>query len=218
MSIVTHLPAGFVLGLLLAVSPSSAFAHSGSGGSRSGGISTALSHTPSSRAARPAARAAPGAKSITPSPGTATAGAVGLPTLQGPQTSPACETDESVNCEAKIESYSTATQGDPNPVWIAPVPTTIPPTPAAPPIVEPATDTGIPLEQSGGTTQIETAGGGPTLADCMSLWDKDVHMTKALWKTVCVRTMNGIDEPSEGLGIPMPKASSRAHVLPVAHN
>lgn len=219
MSIVTHLPAGLVLGLLLAVSPSSAFAHSGSGGLRSGGISTALSHTPSSHVAKPAPRAASGAKSITSSPGTANAGdALGLTTLRGPPISPACETDESVNCEARIESYSTATQGDPNPAWIAPVPTTIPPTPAAPPIVEPATDTGALFEQSSGATQIETAGGGPTLADCMALWDKDVHMTKALWKTVCVRTMNGIDEPSEGLGIPMPKASSPAHVLPVARN
>lgn len=229
MSIVTHLPAGLVLGLLLAVSPDIASAHAGGGGARSvgtsPGISTALSHKPSSPSRGVPARAATGATSITSSTGkatsstgTATEGALGSPTLNIPQTSPACETDESVNCEAKIESYSTVTQGDPNPAWIAPVPTTIPPTPAAPTIVEPATDTGILLEQSGGTTQIETAGGGPTLAECMSLWDKDVHMTKALWKTVCIRTMNGINEPSEGLGIPMPKTSSRAHVLPVARN
>ncbi|WP_439541797.1 hypothetical protein [Hyphomicrobium sp.] len=235
MSIVTHLPAGLVLGLLLAVSPGAASAHQGGGGAHSVGVSpgipTALSHKPSSLslsspAIGAAARTATGATSIpsspgAASPGAATGGALGSPTLNIPPTSPACETAESVNCEAKIESYATVTQGDPNPPWIAPVPTTIPPTPAAPAIVEPSTDTGTLLEQSGGATQIETAGGGPTLTDCMSLWDKDVHMTKALWKTVCIRTMNGIDEPTEGLGIPMPKASAasaRVHALPVARN
>lgn len=230
MSIVTHLPAGLVLGLLLAVSPGAASAHGGTGGSHSRGISTPLSHTPSSPSlsssspgatahAATSATSIPSSAAKASSPaGSATESAVGQQTQIGAPASSACETAESVNCEARIESYATATQGDPNPPWIAPVPTVIPPTPAAPAIVEPSTDTGIPLEQSGGATQIVPAGGGPTLADCMSLWDKDVHMTKALWKTVCVRTMNGIDEPTEGLGLPTPKASSSAHALPVARN
>jgi hypothetical protein len=160
---------------------------------------------------------------VNPAPGTPSsspAGAAALSTLAPPVSaiSPACETAESVNCEAKIEAYSSATQGDPNPPWTAPVPTTVPPTPAAPAIVEPSTNTDPVLEQSGGASQVETAGGGPTLADCMSLWEKDVHMTKALWKTVCIRTMNGISEPSEGLGIPMPHSSKPIHVSHVAPN
>jgi hypothetical protein len=195
-------------------------------------MSTSLSHMPSLHSPTPAARAATGAKMAAPSPsaasagnaasaaavGAATAGAFAAPTLPVPAISSACETAESVNCEAEIESHLTVTQGDPNLPWSAPVPTTIPPTPAAPQIVEPSTDTGAILEGSGGASQVETAGGGPTLTDCMSLWDNDVHMTKALWKSVCIRTMNGIDEPSEGLGIPTPKAPSRAHVSPVVRN
>lgn len=44
-------------------------------------------------------------------------------------------------------------------------------------------------------------GGGSTVADCMGLWDKSSHMSKASWKETCVRTLNGIDLPAEGLGV-----------------
>ena len=145
-----------------------------------------------------------------------------MPLPLPPTVSTTCETGEGANCEARIESYSTVTEGDPNSTWSAPVPTTVPPTPTAPQIVEPTTETGPILEESGGAAQVDTTGGGPTLADCMSLWDKDVHMTKALWKTVCIRTMNGINEPSEGLGLSTPKAQHapvpKAITPTIAHN
>jgi len=38
-------------------------------------------------------------------------------------------------------------------------------------------------------------GGGKTLGDCMGLWDPDTHMTKAEWKTACLRTMQGYLSP-----------------------
>ncbi len=116
------------------------------------------------------------------------------------QSQSACETARKCQLrKTRIESLLTVTQGDPNPLWSAPVPTIIPPTPPMPQIVEPSTDTGPILEQSGGASQGRNRRWrARRLPDCMSLWDKDVHMTKALWKTVCVRTMNGIDEPSEG--------------------
>ncbi|CAN0488815.1 unnamed protein product, partial [Phaeothamnion confervicola] len=77
-----------------------------------------------------------------------------------------------------------------------------PPTPATDPIPEPATSAAGPLiEGSGGSSRpANNPGGGPTLADCMALWEPAVHMSKPLWKDVCVRTMNGINEPQVAIG------------------
>ncbi len=53
---------------------------------------------------------------------------------------------------------------------------------------------------SGGTPRqtLQFGGGGPTLADCMSIWDPTTDMSKSEWKATCVRTMNGVDLPIEG--------------------
>jgi hypothetical protein len=112
----------------------------------------------------------------------------------------ACEGEAQVNCEARAQATRSAAGGDPDPVWAAPAPTAVPPAPAEPPVPEPPAPNTQNFEESGGVRAITPEGGAPTLADCMSLWSPDVHMTKVLWKDVCVRTMNGIDEPSLALG------------------
>jgi hypothetical protein len=48
--------------------------------------------------------------------------------------------------------------------------------------------TGVP-----GTQDIAYGGGGPSLNDCMSLWDKTTDMSKSEWKDTCTRTMNGTE-------------------------
>lgn len=122
-------------------------------------------------------------------------------TTPPPNLASRCEGEVAANCEAKGEALFSASQGDSAPVWTAPVPTAVPATPAAPAITEPQqTGDTLSLEQSGGASGVViTAGGGPTLDDCMALWAPAVHMTKALWKDVCVRTMNGINEPEVAL-------------------
>jgi hypothetical protein len=53
----------------------------------------------------------------------------------------------------------------------------------------------------------------------MALWEPAVHMTKALWKDVCVRTMNGIEEPQVALGWVDPTAAPhREHTTKTRHN
>ncbi len=118
-----------------------------------------------------------------------------------PSFAASCEGETGAHCEATLQSQFDASGGDPNPIWSTPVPTVVPPTPAAPAITEPLVQTGPVVEQSGGSSPPLTQGGGPTLADCMSLWEPAVHMTKALWKSTCIRTMNGIDMPDDGLGL-----------------
>lgn len=141
-----------------------------------------------------------------------------MSTTLPPDVSSQCAGEVSANCEARAESDYTVSNGDPNPVWSAPVPTTVPPTPSAAPINEPqaATDE---FEQSGGGSGVmTTAGGGPTLADCMALWEPAVHMTKQLWKNVCIRTMNGINEPQLALESIDPAYVPRKHVTREARN
>jgi hypothetical protein len=65
-------------------------------------------------------------------------------------------------------------------------------------------DTNIVELSSGGSAGVSTqniafGGGGPTLTDCMSLWDKSTDMTKVEWKDTCVRTMNGTNLTPEDL-------------------
>lgn len=139
-------------------------------------------------------------------PGTGSAGdtlpATG-PTISTlpPSVATQCEGEVSVNCEATARSRNTVSNGDFDPIWSAPVPTAVPPTPPTDPIVEPQDAAEQNFEQSGGASGVAVAvGGGPTLADCMSLWEPSVHMTRPLWKDVCIRTMNGIEEPQVALG------------------
>jgi hypothetical protein len=50
----------------------------------------------------------------------------------------------------------------------------------------------------GGTAAVDHSGGsGSTLANCMQLWDASSHMSKPEWRQTCVRTLNGIDLPTE---------------------
>lgn len=57
-------------------------------------------------------------------------------------------------------------------------------TPAVPPA--PATTPPSAAELSSPTKR--------TLADCMKLWDKDTHMSKADWKATCVRSQKEADK------------------------
>lgn len=136
-----------------------------------------------------------------------------------------CQGPESANCTARLESLFTATLGDPLPLWTVPTPTVVPPTPRAPAIVEPEVTPALALGSGGGSIPTLTQGGGPTLADCMAIWDPAVHMSKSLWKNVCTRTTNGVDEPMLALGgSPEPKqtkqlaADSAHHGTHVAAN
>jgi len=45
-----------------------------------------------------------------------------------------------------------------------------------------------------GSAPSTPGGGGKSLADCMGFWDRATHMSKAEWKTACVRSME--DDPS----------------------
>jgi hypothetical protein len=76
-----------------------------------------------------------------------------------------------------------------------------------------ATATEQPNELSSGGTPRQTlryGGGGPTLTDCMSLWDPSTDMSKPEWKATCVRTLNGIDLPTEGVANPAAPAHQHA--------
>lgn len=218
----------FSVCLLLAAGTGSAWAH-GSGGTGGGigglshagaalGAPAARISAPMSSATRGMSSAEPGTAAMKPRTSTNQTGVPGGTTgnaFSGIDTTSttanimaACEQAVPSNCEATAESRSTVSGGDPNPIFTPPVATTIPATPATPAITEPATDTGPILEQSGGSSGVvTTAGGGPSLADCMALWEPAVHMTKTLWKDVCVRTLNGIEEPQVALGSVDPSAA-----------
>lgn len=47
---------------------------------------------------------------------------------------------------------------------------------------------------TGGTAAPDsTGGGGATLADCMTFWGPETHMTKVEWRATCVRSLEGLD-------------------------
>ena len=77
--------------------------------------------------------------------------------------------------------------------------------PLVPPLAPPSstTETSVIELSSGGsapgTQDIAFGGGGPTLVDCMALWDKSTDMSKAEWKDTCVRTMNGTNLTPEDI-------------------
>lgn len=57
---------------------------------------------------------------------------------------------------------------------------------------------------SGGTSRIGNPGAsGPRLAECMTVWEPALHMSKGEWRATCVRTLNGVD---------LPQGQSVAHV------
>lgn len=210
----------------LAVGTGAAFAH-GTGGSLShaGHSSAATSLAPSfvpprTQSHGEASRSPTGASGATN--GGSTSATATSPITPPPNFSSACEGEVSANCEATAESRFTVSNGDQDPSWSAPVPTAVPPTPPTDPISEPQDTTSQTFEQSGGGSGVViTEGGGPTLADCMALWEPAVHMTKELWKNVCIRTMNGIDEPQVALDSidPQTAASHRPkHTRHVAGN
>jgi hypothetical protein len=230
----------FAVCLLMAAGSGAAWAHgSGGTGGGIGGLShagTALS-APASRISAPMSSTAKGMSSAQPgaattkprtptnqtggNPGGTTGSSFGDvdTTAQAANVMTACEQGVPGNCEATAESRSTVSGGDPNPIFTPPVATTIPPTPATPAITEPTTNTGPILEQSGGSSGVvTTAGGGPSLADCMALWEPAVHMTKTLWKDVCVRTLNGIEEPQVALGSVDPTAAPHRVTTKTRHN
>ena len=188
--------------LVLTALPSWSCAQGGhAGGAPSGAahVSASMGHTTSTSPPL-GARSTPSV-SRTTSPNTGIANTVSpiAPTTPAPSFAAQCEGEVSANCEARAQSFFDATGGDLDTPWTAPVPTVVPPTPAAPAITEPSSDTQNFEQSGGGNGVIITAGGGPTLADCMALWEPAVHMTKALWKDICKRTMNGINEPTLAL-------------------
>lgn len=149
-------------------------------------------------------------RTISPTTGTTTTISPISPTTPAPSFATQCEGEVSANCEARAESLYDATGGDLATPWSAPVPAVVPATPTAPAITEPATGTQNFEQSDGGSGVVITAGGGPTLTDCMALWEPAVHMTKALWQDVCKRTMNGINEPAVALRSVDPSYGSAA--------
>ncbi len=202
----TKTAARLAAGILLAATAGVASAHGAGALSHAAapaGVQPGFHAPMSSRAmpaAHPAGLAASGPSGAGGSSGMMPAPSAVISTLP-PTVAAQCEGEVSVNCEATARSRATVSNDDPDPIWSAPVPTTVPATPPTDPIAEPQDATPENFEQSGGASGVETReGGGPTLADCMSLWEPAVHMSRPLWKDVCIRTMNGIDEPQVALG------------------
>jgi hypothetical protein len=52
------------------------------------------------------------------------------------------------------------------------------------------------------TAQSTAGGGGATLKDCMSFWDRATHMTKSEWRAACLRSQHRLDNLKiEGLTV-----------------
>jgi hypothetical protein len=54
---------------------------------------------------------------------------------------------------------------------------------------------------------------GPSLADCLDIWEPATHMSKAVWRSTSVRTLNGIDlNPTQVTGTePASKLAAMRH-------
>ncbi|MGE0023551.1 MAG: hypothetical protein AB7S70_07970 [Hyphomicrobium sp.] len=205
------------LSLCLILGTGAVWAHGASGGMHAGFAIPAPLAAPIAPMASSSARVPTAARTTTSTThGTSAGAAPALPQPTAPTPLPSsvvqgCEGAVQVNCLAKAKSTLGASGGDTTPVWSAPIPTTLPPAPTSDPITEPAQDTSLPPEQSGGASGVViTAGGGPTLTDCMVLWEPAVHMSKSDWKAVCIRTMNGIEEPSLAIRSVDPSAPAHA--------
>lgn len=208
---------GIAVGIALTASPSWSHAQGGfTGGTAhvNTGTTNAITSRATSISPSLAARStASTSRTTSPASGVASTISPIAPTTPVPSFATQCEGEVSANCEARAESLYDATGGDLATPWSAPVPTVVPATPTAPAITEPAPDTQNFEQSDGGSGVVITAGGGPTLTDCMALWEPAVHMTKALWRDVCQRTMNGINEPTLALRSVDPSygAASAAH-------
>ncbi len=189
---------GLALSLALAAGPSWSHEQGGSTGGTAH-VSESMSRTNSTSPSIAARSTTSIGRTTSPTTGTTSTISRIAPTTPAPSFASQCEGEVSVNCEARAESLYDATGGDLATPWSAPVPTVVPATPTAPAITEPASDTQNFEQSDGGSGVVITAGGGPTLTDCMALWEPSVHMTKALWRDVCKRTMNGINEPTLAL-------------------
>jgi hypothetical protein len=195
-------------------------AHSGSvSSSHSGGMSTGAMGTgtmgsPLHSSAGPALRIPMNGQSTMPgatppnaatSPGTQATqqrNAVVNPNTCDPETSQQCAVEDLELQEMQTPQPAPPLFKQPTP---APLPTQATPTPSTqanpmenlnPPLPE------TPNELSSGGTPRQGplfGGGGSTLADCMSIWDRTTDMSKSEWRATCVRTLNGIDLPTEGL-------------------
>jgi hypothetical protein len=76
--------------------------------------------------------------------------------------------------------------------------------PLSPSLQTPSTTSGGSTQRSpglsgvGGTlspsesVQIAPGGGGNTVQDCMNFWDSGTHMSKAEWRTACLRIQRRI--------------------------
>jgi hypothetical protein len=50
-----------------------------------------------------------------------------------------------------------------------------------------------PSESPSQSAQSTAGGGGRTLRDCMSFWDRGTHMTKSEWRAACQRSIHRLD-------------------------
>lgn len=127
-----------------------------------------------------------------------------------------CDPKTSAACAAELtELQSETTPATPPSMWKQPAD---PPAPAA--NTSPTEQTIAPLSPQIPDTEVSSGGqfvprepipgGGPSLADCMDIWEPATHMSKAEWHTTCVRTLNGIDL------IPSQVASQAPDSKPVA--
>lgn len=105
------------------------------------------------------------------------------------------------SCASALAQQNSSTNVTGTSVASPPFDAAAPPAPAA--ITQSSPSTLAPPDpvstESGGSSRTETPGGGaPTLANCMSLWEPVLDMSKAEWKATCIRTLNGIDLPEPG--------------------
>lgn len=120
-----------------------------------------------------------------------------------PDTSKACAMDELELATDAANSTPTTPPRNTVPSIAAPsVSSTIPTGTgrvAAAPLPS-STVTAPTVETSGGSSRIgDDSGGGAagrTLAQCMEIWSSSTHMTKAEWRTTCVRTLDGFALPT----------------------
>ncbi len=130
------------------------------------------------------------------------------PNTCDPKTSPACAAELT---ELQSETTSPVTP----PLWKQPAD---PPAPAAntsptEPTLAPLSPTIPDGEVSSGGALVPREpipGGGPSLADCMDIWEPATHMSQAEWRTTCVRTLNGVDlVPTQVAGNPGKEPASK---------
>lgn len=79
-----------------------------------------------------------------------------------------------------------------------------------PAIGQPSPPVADTFASGGGSAPVDhSGGGGNTLASCMGFWDSSTHMTRTEWRQTCVRTLNGVDLPTELGGQPAPSSGAQ---------